>query len=76
MVYVLILCSTYYDFDTHYDEEILGVYSTEDMAEIAMRNFDKSFDNDMRPYCDKWDTKVVEYELNPKELPYIGGEDE
>lgn len=76
MVYILILCSTYYDFDTHYDEEILGVYSTEDMAEIARRNFDKSFDNDMRPYCDEWHTKVVEYDLDPKELPYIGGEDE
>lgn len=79
MAYVLILYTTYYDFDTHYEEDILGVFSSEELAEKAKERFDKEFKYDMRPRCDEWETEIVEYELDeldPKELPYIGGEDE
>ena len=76
MVYVLILYTTYYDFDTHYEEEILGVYSSEELAEKAKERFDKEFKYDMRPRCDEWETEIVECDLDPKDLPYIGGENE
>lgn len=76
MVYILMLQTEWSDFDTHYEEEILGVYSSEELAEKAKERFDKEFKYDMRPCCDKWETEIVECDLDPKDLPYIGGENE
>ena len=39
-VYALFLDTVFYDFDTHYDTELLGVYSSEELAEEAMKNLD------------------------------------
>jgi len=78
MVYVLILQIEWSDLDLHYEEEILGVFSSKELAEKAKERFGKEFkyDGNMRPCCDKWETEIVEYSLDPKKLPYIGGEDE
>lgn len=39
-VYALFLDTVFYDFDTHYDTELLGIYSTEELAKEAMNNLD------------------------------------
>ena len=39
-IYALFLDTVFYDFDTHYDTELLGIYSTEELAKEAMDNLD------------------------------------
>lgn len=69
-VYILTLHTVYYDFDTHFYEYALGVYSTEEKAEEAYEKFiEEHLDENERldvPDADDWrftiDTYIVDGE--------------
>ena len=70
MVWILFFNSTWVDLDTHYDDLILGVYTTEEKAKEAMEKARKVFSErdkyDLPLMCDEWDLSITEFDLDTK----------
>ena len=62
-VYALFLDTVFYDFETHYDTELLGIYSTEELAQKAMENLDVDEIRD-NPIDDLIGIRIEPYELD------------
>lgn len=62
-VYVLFLDTTFFDFDTHYDSELLGIYSTKELAEEAMNNLDIE-QIEAQPFVDNFEIRIEPYVLD------------
>lgn len=68
MVYVLYLNTTFYDFETHYDDYVLGVFSSEEKAKEAYEKFlEEHLNEDGRlawPRAHDWDFDITTYDLD------------
>ena len=63
MLYVLYCTTVFYDFDTHTEDLVLGIFDSMKLAEKAKKEFDENFHGDC-PNCDEWDSHIEAYELN------------
>ena len=68
MVYILYLNTVFYDFDTHYDDHVIGVFSSEEKAKKAYEKFLGDYlDEDGNldwPMADDWSFNITVYKLD------------
>lgn len=76
MVYILYAFTTFYDFDTHYDDVILGIYSSKDKAEEALKRYETIDFREELPFCDEYELQIEEYEIDKDLRTFLDEEED
>lgn len=69
MLYVIYVHTTFYDLDTHYDDQVLGIFDNEDLAEKALESIKKEYIDEKGrwrggAYADDFEFSIQDYALN------------